>query len=115
VSAPELVRRFVLPLEGLGFPYMVTGPVAAMAYGEPRLTNDVDVVIALKPQDAKRFCSDLDRWALGRRRREPVGEGAVWVAPPEYVVIRKLEFYRMGGHPKHPAYDLEAALAGGAP
>jgi hypothetical protein len=30
-----------------------------------------------------------------------VGEGAVWVAPPEYVVIRKLEFYRMGGHPKH--------------
>ncbi len=31
---------------------MVTGAVAAIAYGEPRLTNDVDLVMRLEPGDA---------------------------------------------------------------
>lgn len=30
---------------------MVTGAVAAIAYGEPRMTNDVDVVVRLEPDD----------------------------------------------------------------
>lgn len=34
---------------------MVTGGVAAIAYGEPRLTNDVDVVVQLEPRDAERL------------------------------------------------------------
>jgi len=28
---------------------MVTGGVAAIVYGEPRLTNDVDIVVRLTP------------------------------------------------------------------
>ena len=35
-------------------------------------------------------------------RREFVFEGErVWVAPPEYVIVRKLEYYREGGSEKH--------------
>jgi hypothetical protein len=34
---------------------MVTGGLAAIVYGEPRLTNDVDVVVQLAPADAARF------------------------------------------------------------
>ncbi len=34
---------------------MVTGSVAAMAYGEPRLTNDVDVVLELPPERIEAF------------------------------------------------------------
>lgn len=40
----ELLERIVSALERLKIPYLVTGSVAAMAYGEPRLTNDIDVV-----------------------------------------------------------------------
>lgn len=40
----ELLRHVVAVFEKLGIPYLVTGSVAAMAYGEPRLTNDIDIV-----------------------------------------------------------------------
>ncbi len=41
----ELRARLVSALERLQIPYLITGSVAAMAYGEPRLTNDIDVVV----------------------------------------------------------------------
>ncbi len=34
---------------------MVSGGVAAILYGEPRLTQDIDVVMALQPSDAMKF------------------------------------------------------------
>lgn len=36
---------------------MVTGGLAAIIYGEPRLTNDVDVVLQLSPADAERLAA----------------------------------------------------------
>lgn len=40
-------------------------------------------------------------WALEHRRRiDVLGTGA-WIAPPEYVILRKLQFYREGGSDKH--------------
>jgi hypothetical protein len=44
----DLLRRVIEALEALGIPYLVTGSVASMAYGEPRLTNDIDVVAAFE-------------------------------------------------------------------
>jgi hypothetical protein len=35
----ELLQRIFEILDRLGIAYLVTGSVAAMAYGEPRLTN----------------------------------------------------------------------------
>jgi hypothetical protein len=43
----------------------------------------------------------LRAWALERVRRFEVGGGTIRVAPPEYVIVRKLEFYREGGSEKH--------------
>ena len=43
----DLLRKIVEVLEHLHIPYLVTGSVAAMAYGEPRLTNDIDIVAAI--------------------------------------------------------------------
>ena len=38
------------PFTWLGIPYLVTGLVASMAYGEPRLTNDIDVVAGIREE-----------------------------------------------------------------
>lgn len=43
-------------LEELDIPYMITGSVASMAYGEPRLTLDMDVVVDLSPPKAEELC-----------------------------------------------------------
>ncbi|UVT17702.1 MAG: hypothetical protein H8K04_09320 [Nitrospira sp.] len=46
----ELLEQVVLTFERLRIPYLVTGSVASMAYGEPRLTNDIDLVAGIEPQ-----------------------------------------------------------------
>jgi hypothetical protein len=44
----ELLQKIVEALDGLNIPYLITGSVGAMAYGEPRLTNDIDIVAAIE-------------------------------------------------------------------
>ena len=51
--------------------------------------------VFLRPNDP------LETWAFARRRAVAVENEQVWVAPPELVIIRKLEFYREGQQPKH--------------
>jgi hypothetical protein len=55
--APSLVGLFVTPLNRAGIEYMVTGGLAAVIYGHPRLTLDVDLVIRLAPHDARVFAA----------------------------------------------------------
>ena len=42
-------------LESLDIPYMVVGGFAAIFYGEPRLTIDVDIVVDMKPSHVPSF------------------------------------------------------------
>lgn len=55
--APSLVTLFVAPLNRAEIEYMVTGGLAAVIYGHPRLTLDVDLVIRLTSRDVARFVS----------------------------------------------------------
>ena len=48
---PDLIELFVRPLERLQFKYLISGSVAAMLYGEPRVTHDIDFIILLRTQD----------------------------------------------------------------
>ena len=59
MSEPDLIALFVDPLNRLGVEYMVSGAVAAILYGEPRLTNDIDVVAALDAAMARRFANEF--------------------------------------------------------
>lgn len=44
----------------------------------------------------------LHQWAFKNRRREQIApELKIWIAPPEYVIIRKLEYFRQGDSQKH--------------
>jgi hypothetical protein len=152
----ELFLVFIRPLNELEISYMVTGSVAAMLYGEPRLTHDVDLVLQIQPSDIVRlaelfplsdfyfppeevvrtelarrvrghfnviehksgFKADcyptgadkLHAWAFELRNRVEVGGADVWLAPPEYVILRKLEYFREGGSEKH-LHDIRGMLA----
>ena len=147
MTEPDLYRVLLLPLHATGVQYMITGSVAAIAYGEPRMTNDVDVVLWLGPGDSGRLIQTfppqsydvrpvevieqerqrrrfghfnilhletalradvyvagddpLHAWAFERRRSESMSGGAVWFAPAEYVIVRKLEYYRHSGSDRH--------------
>lgn len=147
---PDELSLFVSRLEASGVNYMVTGATAAILYGQPRVTNYLDLVLALddagraallaafpesefyvppesvilaeqaRPQrghfniihhesgykaDIYLVGADpLHTWALPLRRRiRWTAALSLTVAPPEYVVLRKLEFFREGGSAKHPA------------
>jgi hypothetical protein len=55
----DLRGYFIEALERLGLEYFITGSVAAMYYGEPRFTNDIDVVVRLSEQSVGAFCAQF--------------------------------------------------------
>lgn len=143
----ELIHTFIRPLNEYGVRYIITGSVAAMVYGEPRLTNDVDVVIDIKRTDINKLIQafpeadyylppvevietellrgsrghfniicqhsmlkadiylmgsdSIQLWGMGDARILEIDDQQISFAPPEYVIIRKLEFYREGHSGKH--------------
>jgi hypothetical protein len=74
----ELLGYLVRCLEKLNVPYFITGALASIAYGEPRLTNDIDVVAEMNETHVaglkdcfpeKEFYLDLDAIREAIRRR----------------------------------------------
>ncbi|OGI46577.1 MAG: hypothetical protein A2637_05395 [Candidatus Muproteobacteria bacterium RIFCSPHIGHO2_01_FULL_65_16] len=51
----EVLRDVGERLEKGGIEYMLTGSVAMNYYAEPRMTRDIDLVVALDPTDAPRL------------------------------------------------------------
>ena len=147
METPDLFALFVRPLHRAGWRYMVSGSLASVHYGEPRLTLDVDVVVHVDEGESGalaglfpagdfyvpppevvageiarptrghfnviHFASGQKadfypsrrhpywQWAFEHRRLERAGVDEVWFAPPEYVILWKLEFFREGGGDKH--------------
>ena len=52
----ELLGYVVEILEQQGIAYMLAGSLASGVYGEPRLTNDIDIVVDLQPNQMERLC-----------------------------------------------------------
>jgi hypothetical protein len=157
MQSPEPFLVFTRKLNELGLRYMVSGSVAAIYYGEPRMTNDVDIIVFLRRDDVtgliKAFPSEefycpprevillemtreqrghfnlihhdsgfkadiyltgrdeLHVWGMPNAKRANLGEDHVMIAPPEYVILRKLQFYREGQSQKH-LRDISRMLSG---
>jgi len=64
----DLLRLVVEALERLEIPYLVTGSMATIFYGEPRFTNDIDVVARLESDDVDRLIDQFsaDEFYLSR-------------------------------------------------
>lgn len=52
----DLLGYLIQVLENLGVRYGITGSIATMLYGEPRMTNDIDVVVELPASKIDDFC-----------------------------------------------------------
>jgi len=87
VTQAELLRYLVETLDGLAIDYMIVGSHASIYYGEPRFTQDVDVVVELTssalPGFLERFpraefyvSEDAARDALARRGQFNIIHGA---------------------------------------
>lgn len=50
----DIVRDVSQRLNAAGIGYMLTGSMAMNYYAQPRMTRDIDVVVALRPADAER-------------------------------------------------------------
>lgn len=55
----DLVSLFAPAMEATGAEWMIVGGLAAIVYGEPRLTQDLDVLVALREVDAARFAAQF--------------------------------------------------------
>ena len=160
MQEPDLLTLFVRPLNAGNFAYMVTGSMASIIYGEPRLTHDIDLVIELHRADAQRlpnifpmatfYCppeeviiaeirratrghfnlihhesgfkadiylvgqDPLHHWGLQHRRCVEMEGERIWFAPPEYVILRKLQFFQEGHSEKH-IQDIRGMLEASGP
>ncbi|HYO12978.1 MAG TPA: hypothetical protein VE685_07285 [Thermoanaerobaculia bacterium] len=52
----ELLQHIAGILNRMGLRYFVTGSVATIFFGEPRFTNDIDIVVDLPADRIKEFC-----------------------------------------------------------
>jgi hypothetical protein len=53
----------------------------------------------------------LHEYAFSKKQRMPIGdEYSIWLAPPEYVIIRKLQYFSEGGSDKH-IRDIQNMIA----
>jgi len=57
-------RRLIETLEKLDVAYAIGGSVAAMAYSEPRLTIDIDIVLDVQVEQLKRVVGEVSRWQI---------------------------------------------------
>jgi hypothetical protein len=108
VTAPEELRNAFLSPDYYCPPADVL--VVEMARPLHGHVNILHTPSALKADVYLAGEDPLHRWALPLRRPFEVGGREIWVAPPEYVILRKLLFFREGGSSKH-VRDIRALLA----
>ena len=56
--------RLINALDELNIPYAIGGSFAAMAYSEPRLTNDIDIMIIADVEELSRLVDEVTRWEI---------------------------------------------------
>jgi hypothetical protein len=76
----EYVARLAANLEATGIPYMIAGSVGSTFHGEPRTTNDVDVVIDPTPEQLERLVQALaaDHYVSPEAAREALSRRSMF-------------------------------------
>lgn len=151
----NLYQIFTEKLNNNNIPYAVTGSVASIIYGEPRMTHDIDLVLEVSVNTVDNLITsfnsdefyvppieiikteilrsnrghcniihistgfkadlyftgndDFQIWAIKNAKQIDLNNSKFFIVPPEYVIIKKLEYYKEGNSQKHIA-DIKAIL-----
>lgn len=74
----ELLQYVVEVLEAQHVSYMLVGSLASGVFGEPRLTQDIDVVVELAPEQIRPLCDAFpapEFYVSISAARQAVGQG----------------------------------------
>ncbi len=151
----NLYKIFISKFNLANINYMVTGSVASIIYGEPRMTHDIDLVVSLNEKDISKLIqafpasefyfppeevvkvertktsrghfniihfetgfkadvylvgkNELAKWGIENAKEYELEGEKIFIAPPEYVIIMKMNFYLEGGSEKH-INDIKSIL-----
>jgi len=143
----QLFESFTQRFNYGNFSYFITGSVASIYYGLPRLTHDVDIIIDIPVEKIDAFINlfsakefyippketiieevartvrghfnlihlksgfkadlyligkdSLHLWAEANKKELKIDDCHFYIAPPEYVILRKLEYFQEGKSEKH--------------
>lgn len=73
----ELMQKVADFLERESTPYRIVGSMASIVYGEPRFTNDVDVLVDLSPDKVDALCREFpspDYYVSAEAVREAIAQ-----------------------------------------
>lgn len=119
----ELLLHLVDSLEALEIPYALAGSIAATAYGEPRATLDIDVVVDLRVDDLPALCQrfppnhyHLDevaaKAAIEERRQFNIIHPASGLKIDLFVAGDEIERHQLSDRRRRPAIgDREASFS----
>ena len=104
MEEPDLFDVFVRPLHRAGVRYMITGSVASMHYGEPRLTLDVDLVVHLDESEIGKIAATFPEPAFYTPPATVLAEEILRPTHGHFNVIHvetglKADFYPSRRHP----------------
>ena len=151
----NLFSLFTEKLSEINIDYFITGSVASIVYGDPRLTHDIDLVISLSQDRIRSFLKafpiiefycppaelikdeivrtshghfnlihhetgfkadiyligndEFQLWAMNNKKEIKFFDKKLFIAPPEYVIIKKIEFFNEGKSQKH-LLDISAMI-----
>ena len=99
----QLLRNIVTRLDAAGIDYMLTGSVALNCYAQPRMTRDIDLVVAFHLKDAVRIQDllGLDYYVSAQAACEAVSNQSSFNAIHQATLIkvdfmvRKQDDYRL--------------------
>ena len=86
----EILRDISSRFERAGIPYMLTGSMAMNYHAQPRMTRDIDVVIAIGPEDIDRVAALFrpDYYVSEENIRESLAQESIFNLIHEESVIK---------------------------
>jgi len=111
----DFLKTIATRLDAGGFPYMLSGSLALTFYAKPRMTRDIDIVIAIEPVAARRFTDlfasdcyvdeDMVREAAGSRDMFNIIHNESVIKAD--FVVRKDDAYRLAEFDRRGHFDIE--------
>jgi len=106
----DIVRDISQRFEQVGIPYMLSGSMAMNYYAQPRMTRDIDVVIAIAPDDVHRV-ADLfqsDYYVSEESIRESIVRESIFnlvhqdsVIKVDWIIRKRSEYRRVEFERRH--------------